>query len=116
MSREKVVEESIGLEDKVQKSYEARLDGAYGIISMSKRKLIFITEKGIGRKIYNLVLDLPYEKIKSIRTERDYTLIIEDVVGLKHVFKSVMLAQIVEEALRDYIPLLPGGPEARAKR
>jgi len=107
MSREKVVEESIGLEDKVQKSYEARLDGDYGIISMSKRKLIFITEKGIGRKSYNLVLDLPYEKIKSIRTERDYTLIIEDVVGLKHVFKSVMLAQIVEEALREIIEQNP---------
>ena len=101
MSREKVVEESLGLEDKVQKSYEARLDGAYGRISMSKRKLIFITEKGIGRKSYNLVLDLPYDKIKSIRTERDYTLIIEDVLGLKHAFKSVMLTQIVEEALRE---------------
>ena len=101
MSRETVVEESLGLEDKVQKSYEARLGGAYGILSMSKRKLIFITEKGIGRKSYNLVLDLPYEKIKSIRTERDYTLIIEDVVGLRHAFKSVMLAQIVEEALKE---------------
>jgi len=101
MSREKVVEESFGLEDEVQKSFEARLGGAYGIISMSKRKLIFVTEKGIGRKSYNLVLDLPYEKIKSIRTERDYTLIIEDVVGLRHAFKSVILAQIVEEALKE---------------
>jgi len=101
MSREKVVEESFGLEDEVQKSFEARLGGAYGIISMSKRKLIFVTEKGRGRKSYKLVLDLPYEKIKSIRTERDYTLIIEDVVGLRHAFKSVILAQIVEEALKE---------------
>ena len=101
MSREKMVEESLGLEDEIQRSFEARLGGVYGIISMSKRKLIFITEKGIGQKSYNLVIDLPYEKIKSIRTERDYTLIIEDVVGLKHAFKSVMLAQIIEEALRD---------------
>ena len=101
MSMEKVVEEALGLEDEVQRSFEARLGGVYGVISMSKRKLIFVTEKGIGLKSYNLVLDLPYEKIKSIRTERDYTLIIEDVVGLKHVLKCVMLAQIVEEALRD---------------
>ena len=99
MSRE-VVEESLGLDDKVQKSYEARLDGAYGILSMSKRKLIFVTEKGRGQKSYKLVLDLPYEKIKSIRTESYYTLIIEDVVGLKHSFKSVMRAEIVEKALR----------------
>ena len=99
-----IIEKCLGLEDKVQKSFEARLSGAYGRISMSKRRLIFITEKGVGRKSYDLVLDLPYEKMKSIRTERDYTLIIEDVMGLKHEFKSVMLAQIVEEALRDCCP------------
>ncbi len=104
MSMEKMVEESLGPEDKVQRSFEARLGGAYGIISMSKRKLIFVIEKGRTQKSYKLVLDLPYEKIKSIRTERDYTLIIEDVFGLKHAFKSVMLAQIVEEALRDCCP------------
>ena len=104
MSREKVVEDCLGLEDEIQKSYEGRLDGAYGIISMSKRKLIFVIEKGRTQKSYKLVLDLHYEKIKSIRTERDYTLIIEDVFGLKHAFKSVMLAQIVEEALRDCCP------------
>ena len=96
---EKVVEESLGLEDKVQKSYEARLDGAYGIIFMSKRKLLFITEKGRSLKRYDLVLDLPYEKIKSLRTERDYTLIVEDVLGLKYAFRSVMRGQIVEKAL-----------------
>jgi len=103
MPMEKIIEESLGFEDKVQKSFEARLDGAYGIISMSKRKLIFVTEKGIGRKSYNLVLDLPYKKIKSIRTERDYTLIIEDVLGLKHVFKSVMHVEIVEKALIEFM-------------
>ena len=101
MPSEKVVEESLGLEDKVQYSFEARLGGAYGEISMSKRKLIFVAEKGRGQKSYSLVLDLPYKKIRSIRTESYYTLILEDVVGLKHAFKSVMLAQIVEEALRE---------------
>jgi hypothetical protein len=99
MSREKIVKECLGLEDKIQKSYEARLDGAYGIIFMSKRKLLFITEKGRFRKRYDLVLDLPYEKIKSLRTERDYTLIIEDAVGLKYAFRSVLRGQIVEKAL-----------------
>ena len=104
---EKIVEEGLGLEDKIQKTYEARLDGAYGIILMSKRKLIFITEKGIFRKRYDLVLDLPYEKIKSLRTERDYTLIIEDVVGLKYAFKSVMSVQIVEKTLIELMVQVP---------
>ena len=90
MSREKIVEDCLGIEDEIQKSFEARLDGAYGILFMSKRRLLFITEKGRFRKCYDLILDLPYEKIKSLRTERDYTLIIEDVLGLKYAFRSVL--------------------------
>ena len=102
MSREKIVEESLGLEDKIQKSYTGELDGFYGIISMSKSKLLFISEKGLFRKSYNLVLDLPYEKIKSLRTEGNYSLIIEDVEDLKHTFTSQDLQiSIVEEALRE---------------
>ena len=107
MSREKIVEESLGPEDKTQKSYEARLEGAYGIISLSKRKLIFITEKGIFRKSYNLVLDLPYEKIKSLRTEGDYDLIIE-TEDLKHTYLSTrVLISTIEEALRELMEQEP---------
>ncbi|MBA7622550.1 hypothetical protein ES703_29928 [subsurface metagenome] len=73
---------------------------------MSKRKLIFITEKGIFRKSYNLVLDLPYEKIKSIRTEGDYDLIIE-TEDLKHTFESDMRVRIVEEPLRELMEQEP---------
>ncbi len=107
MSREKIVEESFGPEDKIQKSYEGKLDGDYGILSMSKRKLIFITEKGIFRKSYNLILDLPYEKIKSLRTEGKYNLIIE-TEDLKHTFESPGLrVPSVEEALRELMEQEP---------
>ena len=106
MSREKIVEESLGPEDKTQKSYEGRLEGAHGIMSMSKRMLLFITEKGIFRKNYNLVLDLPYEKIKSLRTEGDYDLIIE-TEDLKHTFKSELRARTVEKGLRELMEQEP---------
>jgi len=106
MSRKKLVEESLGPEDKTQRSYEGSLDGVFGIMSMSKRKLIFITEKGIFRKSYNLVLDLPYEKIKSLRTEGDYDLIIE-TEDLKQTFKSELRVRIVEEALRELMKQEP---------
>ncbi len=102
MSREKIVEESIGLEDKIQKSYPGELKGVNGIISMSKKKLLFISEKGLFSKSYNLVLDLPYEKIQSLRTEGKHNLIIEDGEGLKHTFKSRELSiSIVEKALSE---------------
>ena len=107
MSREKIVEESLGPEDKTQKSYEGKLDGAYGIMSMSKRKLIFITEKGLFRKSYNLILDLPYEKIKSLRTEGKYNLIIE-TEDLKHTFVSPGLRTPgVEMTLRELMEQEP---------
>jgi len=107
MSREKIVEESLGPEDKTQKSYEGNLDGVFGIMSMSKRKLIFITEKGIFRKSYNLILDLPYEKIKSLRTERKYNLIIE-TDDLEHTFvSSGQHVPTIEEALRELMETEP---------
>jgi len=106
MSREKIVEESLGPEDKTQKSYEGKLDGAYGIISMSKRKLLFVSEKGIFRKSYNLVLDLPYEKIKSLRAEGDNNLIIENE-DLKHTFVSEVRISSVEGALKEIMEQEP---------
>ncbi len=107
MSREKIVEESLGPEDKTQRSYEGKLDGVFGIMSMSKRKLLFITEKGIFRKSYNLVLDLPYEKIKSLRTEGKYNLIIE-TEDLKHTFVSpARHVPTAEEALRELMEQEP---------
>ncbi len=101
MSREKIVEESLGPDDKIQLSYLGELDGVRGIISMSKRKLLFITEKGIFRKSYNVVLELPYEKIKSFRTEGKDNLIIE-TEDREHTFKTQDLRiSIVEKALRE---------------
>ena len=107
MLREKIIEERLGLEDKTLKSYEGEMDGAYGIMSLSKRKVIFVSEKGIFRKSYTLVLDLPYEKIKSLQTEGNYNLIIEDVEGLKHTLKLRMRSSIVEEALREIMEQEP---------
>ncbi len=102
MSKKKIVEENLDLEDKIQKSYPGNLDGVYGSISMSKKKLLFISEKGLLSKSYNLVLDLPYEKIESLRTEGKYNLIIADVEGLTHTFDSRELSiSIVDKALRE---------------
>ena len=107
MSRDKIVEANIGLEDKVQKNFDGYLDNAFGLLLMSKKKLLFISEKGLFRKSYNLVLDLPYEKIKSLRTEGKYNLIIE-TEDLKHTFESPGLrVPSVEEALRELMEQEP---------
>ena len=53
MSKKKIVEENLDVEDKIQKSYPENLDGVYSSISMSKKKLLFISEKGLLSKSYN---------------------------------------------------------------
>ncbi len=107
MSREKIVEKSLGPEDKTKKSYSGKLDGVSGMISMSERKILFITEKGTFRKSYNLKLDLPYEKIESLRIEGKDNLIIE-TEDSKHTFESTGLRiPIVEKALRELMEQEP---------
>jgi hypothetical protein len=107
MSREKIVEESFGPEDERKRSFDGKLDGSYGMILMSKRKLIFITEKGMFRKSYNLILDLPYKKIKSLRTEGKYNLIIE-TEDVEHTFESAgTRTPSIEEILREIMEQEP---------
>ena len=104
---EKFLEENLGPKDERKRSYEGRLDKTYGMMLMSKKKLIFFTEKGFFRKSYNLILNLPYEKIKSLRTEKKYNLIIE-TEDLKHTFvSSARYSPGIEEVLRELMEQEP---------
>jgi hypothetical protein len=73
--------------DRMEKSYPGRLDGKYGWFIMSDKKLMFIQEEGFLRKHYELILDLPYEKIRKISHKGNYELDFIDVDGIKHDFK-----------------------------
>ena len=67
--------------DHLQKNYPLNIDGEYGYICMSKEKLLLVREKGWLRKTYNVILDVPYDKISKIGSKGEEELELTDVEG-----------------------------------
>jgi len=85
--------------DEVQKNYSGSHNGQDGYVILSNRKLLFVSEKGIFKKIYNLVLEVPYDKIDEIiRNGNALTLIEEEK---KHIFKTGY-ADAIERSIKHY--------------
>jgi hypothetical protein len=90
--------------DEIEKSYPAELQGQNGYILMSKKKLQFISEEGFLRKSYDLMIDLPYERIEDISQGGKYELDIMDDEGKKHRFETGgLVASIPEKNLKELI-------------
>ena len=93
---EKTLEEG----DKIQKSFQGRLDGDGGYLCLSNKKLLFVHEEGFLSKSYELILDLPKEKIEKISQDGKYKLDIVETEGKKHKFNSLDIpASVIEKAL-----------------
>ncbi len=100
MSRELVEEAKKRFEtdDKIQKSYAARYNGVSGYFIMSKKRLLFIEEKGFLQKRYSSTLDLPYQKITEINAGDSRELTIVEEGGKKHIFTSFDISSLLVEA------------------
>ncbi len=61
-----LAEEILGSEDEIQRSYEVKLNGKWGYLIMSNRKLLFLEEEGFIRLKYSKALELPYSYIFEI--------------------------------------------------
>ncbi len=61
-----LAEEILGSEDEIQRSYEVKLNGKWGYLIMSNRKLLFLEDKDIRREKYSKALELPYSYIFEI--------------------------------------------------
>ncbi|HUS79212.1 MAG TPA: hypothetical protein VM050_11210 [Patescibacteria group bacterium] len=89
--------------DSIQRSYDGQLDGFGGMLAISRRKLLFVHEKGFLRKSYELILDLQYMNIGSITTEGRYRMVIEEVDGRKHRFETVGLPiNVVDSSIAEF--------------
>ena len=72
--------------DKVHQNYIAWYNDQNGYVVLSNRKLLFVSEKGLFKKSYDLVLEVPYDKIDEIiRNGNALTLIEEEK---RHIFKT----------------------------
>jgi len=97
-----LAEKSLDLGDKIQKSYPGKLDGEFGHILMSDRKLVFVHEEGFLRKNYELTLDLPYDKIVEISQKGKHELDFTDVKDKKYVFETSDISiSHVEDSLKE---------------
>ncbi|RJS88377.1 hypothetical protein CW700_07985 [Candidatus Bathyarchaeota archaeon] len=88
-------------EDEIQKSYYGSLDGMSGYLVLSNKKMIFVQEKGLLRKTYNLVLDVPYEKLGKVSPVSRYELAVIEADGEKHVFTTDIPVQVIGESLKN---------------
>ena len=95
-----------GLEDgdDVQKTFYVGYDGNNGHLVLSKRKLQFVKESGLFRKKYDMLLEIPYERIDKITPQGNYKLQISDFEHKEYSFDTIELNEsIVESALRELI-------------
>jgi hypothetical protein len=91
--------------DRVQKSYRVGYNGSQGFIVLTNRKIMVMEEKGFFRASYNVVLEIPYTKVKEVSVEGTHRLAITDTEGKKQVFVSFakVTASIIEGDLKDLI-------------
>jgi hypothetical protein len=98
-----VAQRSMEVGDKVQRSYTGRIDGKYGYLLLTKKKLMFLKEEGFLSKAYSVLLNLPYDNLRDYSTKQRFNLEILDASGGRKVFVSEVAASVIEEALKALI-------------
>jgi len=101
--RLEIARERLESGDEVQRSYSGRLDKRSGTLIGSNSKLLFVEEKGFLSKTFDVVLDLPYEKVGEFTPVDRYKLRITDSEGEHHEFVSDVHASTVDRALKELI-------------
>jgi hypothetical protein len=95
-------EEALKPGDKIEKSYTGKLDGKFGHIIVSDKRLLFITEKGFISKKYNIILNEPLKDVK-IKHKTQYKFYI-DSNGSNHEFESIDIpGTIVEKGIQSLL-------------
>jgi hypothetical protein len=64
-------------------------DGKEAYLVLSKKKLLVINEKGFLHKNWNVIKEIPYDKIDEIIVEASHRLSISDVKNKKSYFASL---------------------------
>ena len=88
-------------EEHLKRNYEGKLDGEYGHLMISDKKLFFVKEEGFFKKKYTAPFLLSYDKVREVCPIDKYTLQISDKTGTTHKFKSEVSASKVNEVIQD---------------
>jgi hypothetical protein len=86
MSLDLLLKDKLDSEDLPEKRYIARYNGKHGVFIMSKKKLLFVEEKGFMHKNYNFILEIPYKQIHKNYIENKKKLVLIEGEGKEHNF------------------------------
>jgi len=67
-----VVDKVLDEGDSPVKNYLGKSDDKYGYLVITKKKLVFVHEKGLFRKSYELVWEVPLSSVKEIEQSDKY--------------------------------------------
>ncbi len=108
------VKSRIETTDQMQKSFYMTYERKAGILVLTSQKIMFIDEKGFLRKTHDLIMELPYKKIKTMTVDSSTQLSIVDSDGKRHLFASqgaiTVNPTVVEEAIRGQMPIQGATP------
>ncbi len=87
--------------DSIEKSYAGKLDGNWGHLHVSKKKLFFVHEKGFFSKKYDTILNTPLSTLSELKTTGTYRM--EFMInGSKHVMdKDEIPAKRIIDAINE---------------
>jgi len=82
-------------DDEVLNIFNASYNDQNGFVLLSKKKFLFVSEKGFLQRIYNLDLEVPYDRVDEIRCiGNKLTLLVEEK---RHIFKSSYASSIKQD-------------------
>jgi hypothetical protein len=86
--------QKLGSGDAIVKSWPGFCNGTHGYIVLSKKKLLFVTEKGSFRKTAELMLELEYDEIVGVEAKNKDVLVLTDNRGIKRTLSSELIANV----------------------
>ena len=96
-----VVEKVLDKGDSPFKNYPGKSDDKFGYLVITKKKLVFVHEKGLFRKAYDLVWDVPLSDLKELKQIDKYKIKLNGGDKTREVETGELNPQIVLKAIEE---------------
>jgi hypothetical protein len=91
---EELAKEKLGSNDQILGCWPGDYNGKHGHIVLSKKRLLFVTEKGTLRKTAELLLDKGYDQFNGNEAKNDGQLVLTDVKDEKYSLATEYLPRV----------------------
>ena len=90
-----LAERLLGPGDEIQKTYPGKINGRYGYLIISNKKVLFLHETGFINKTYSIIYEKKRENIEKVTLEGTYELSISDILGNTFKLKTFELPAVI---------------------